>query len=886
MDQLRNPPAQHISSQPWILWLRGLPSHPKVQLASSPGALEDGLVEPPLSDQERAAISGSVLLAVSRPPLVLPPEPPPELTSWLHHGWDTIDGLVEVHPTRSQVGPDGSTVEELFQDDPSRPLLLDQWTAKRSQWERSERPAFEAWKLFERLYELHGQLDREAEKVELVLGDGILSWRVDDIEIRHPLILQRLQLHLNPSVPRVLLAESDRSVELYTPLLRSIPSVDGKLIGQFREELEQEGYHPLGGDDTSDFLRRLAVRLSPRGELAKPTQRYRATAYPVIHRDPVIFLRTRTLGFSSALESILQDISFRTELPEALLNIVGVGTSARPTTQDVTISPAEEELRDDVLFSKPANREQFQIARRLESHGAVLTQGPPGTGKTHTIANLLGHLLAQGKSVLVTSHTSKALRILRDQVVPELQPLCVSVLDNDVESRRQLERSVTAISERLSSTSFEQLDFEASVLRRERSELLARQSAAKKALLGALSNEYETIETYNNAYSPSDAARIVCDGVGRYDWIPGPLIKKAPIPLSPEEARNLYLTNRRVSFEDELELHAPLPLPTELPDPDRFERLVSLWHQMKDSQSDFDPTLWEENGSSQDPAQLTSVMQSILQAVRILADPKKWQLEAIDAGRKGGVYRRVWDDLIELIVGVNESAARAAERTLSLKPRLADEIPIADQKRTIDEIAKYLQHHRRLGWLALIQRSSWRRFLKGAKVGGSRPSELEQIRALQEVADLSIARDDLTDRWEFLMASREAGTIPRLDPQPERTCAQAVEPLREALSWYENVWKDQERALHDVGFRWSVLLNQTPPELKDYGEILRLHKTARERLPLAFQARTNRLKFEMVERDLLEYTTRLSHYITDSTSAQIAARLREAVVSRDSSCLS
>jgi len=35
-------------------------------------------------------------------------------------------------------------------------------------------------KIFESLYALYGRIDREAERVELVLGDGILSWRRAD----------------------------------------------------------------------------------------------------------------------------------------------------------------------------------------------------------------------------------------------------------------------------------------------------------------------------------------------------------------------------------------------------------------------------------------------------------------------------------------------------------------------------------------------------------------------------------------------------------------------------------------------------------------------------------------------------------------------------------
>src|SRR5574340_894504 len=58
---------------------------------------------------------------------------------------------------------------------------------------------------------------------------------------------------------------------------------------------------------------------------------------------------------------------------------------------------------------------------------------------TETIAKIdSGDLLSQGQRVLVTAHTSKALRVLRDKVVDSLQTLCVSVLDSETESKKQL----------------------------------------------------------------------------------------------------------------------------------------------------------------------------------------------------------------------------------------------------------------------------------------------------------------------------------------------------------------------------------------------------------------------------------------------------------------
>ena len=40
------------------------------------------------------------------------------------------------------------------------------------------------------------------------------------------------------------------------------------------------------------------------------------------------------------------------------------------------------------------NSKEQQIIEKLNQSDGVLVQGPPGTGKSHTIANLICHLLA------------------------------------------------------------------------------------------------------------------------------------------------------------------------------------------------------------------------------------------------------------------------------------------------------------------------------------------------------------------------------------------------------------------------------------------------------------------------------------------------------------
>jgi len=85
------------------------------------------------------------------------------------------------------------------------------------------------------------------------------------------------------------------------------------------------------------------------------------------------------------------------KIPASLLRVAGVETETTSAPEGpIPTSWIDDCQPQDVLFSKPANPEQVRIAQQLARHGSALVQGPPGTGKTHTIANLIGHLLAQG----------------------------------------------------------------------------------------------------------------------------------------------------------------------------------------------------------------------------------------------------------------------------------------------------------------------------------------------------------------------------------------------------------------------------------------------------------------------------------------------------------
>ena len=55
---------------------------------------------------------------------------------------------------------------------------------------------------------------------------------------------------------------------------------------------------------------------------------------------------------------------------------------------------------------------QLQVVKNIDNSKFVAVQGPPGTGKSQTIVNLVAHLVANGKTVLVASRMDKAVLFL------------------------------------------------------------------------------------------------------------------------------------------------------------------------------------------------------------------------------------------------------------------------------------------------------------------------------------------------------------------------------------------------------------------------------------------------------------------------------------------
>jgi hypothetical protein len=214
LNQHRNPAKRQIQEQLWLLWFRDLPDHPSIRrgIVAQSSNVSAGAKTEPRSDLEKAG--DDFVLKVRRPTVTHAPRPPEVITMWLEHGWEDPTGEVRIRASRNEVDEGGGTRVIQFGDALQRPQALETWKVRRDQWARNEIPARKAMKIFEQLYELYGRIEREAERVELVLGDGILSWRRTDGGVYHPILLQRLQLQFNTTLPEFTLPSISTVLEM------------------------------------------------------------------------------------------------------------------------------------------------------------------------------------------------------------------------------------------------------------------------------------------------------------------------------------------------------------------------------------------------------------------------------------------------------------------------------------------------------------------------------------------------------------------------------------------------------------------------------------------------------------------------------------------------
>lgn len=510
-----------------------------------------------------------VVLTVKLVELVDLPRIPVGLDSWLMDGYNDIKND-EAQIKEIIVVDNSNTMQsEDFYSSEKRVNDFLEWNEKRKAWVKENRIRDYSRKLFRKLYTIKSEIDNEAETFELAYSDFMLEFNNKfGIKVKHPIFSKQIEINYIESDDTLEIRFKESGFELNSTFLRHI-ELNPLYLRQITEKIN---------DENLDF-----TNIAELSNIANSIMKVLSTAQDInpvlVYEEPIIYKRKKNQGFAKFIDLIIEDITTNGEndVPKYLKDLLYHSEEQVVESTD-DFKSSFDGLDKDILLTLPANEEQLRIVKCLQSNGAVLVQGPPGTGKTHTIANLIGHFLSEGKSILVTSQTEKALSVLKEKVYQDknydLRSLCIN-LSKDKSQRTEMDVAISALAEQQSN--FDPYYHESIIeeLKRDREELIEELSSLKQDYLRIKNTEYIDFVYDGVTIKPIDAAKYISDGFNKYDFLKVKTNDNtSSFPLTYTELSNLYSLNYDISKDDETIINSNQISIENLLSPNEYKHLI------------------------------------------------------------------------------------------------------------------------------------------------------------------------------------------------------------------------------------------------------------------------------------------------------------------------
>lgn len=771
-NELSNPVITEIDKQKWNL----------------------SFIDIPVIDEIKSVFLGHEMdeneyFEVKRPTLLSCPKPHESLIEWIQNDWkklsiETID--VKESISRESTDEEGKLVylDEFFNEDPSRVEVFEDWIKSRNGWRKSELPKEKGLRLYNDLFQLYSEMKKDSESVELILGDGHIRWYTSDRVLDHPVLLQKVQLYFDAHVPLFKISCEEKKSDLYTPMLRVIPTINQKMLSDIILDIDQGEYDIANYEDTSALFKRIINVIDISGTYVDEATPINNTAK--IHSAPMLFLRKRTLGFSNFIESVIEDISEKAEtpLPDFFGTMTGVYKD-KPQVEIVEKNWNYNGIDKDVLLTLPANNEQLRIIKYLDKYGAVLVQGPPGTGKTHTIANLIGHLLSQGSSVLVTSHTEKALSVLKEKVYKDkynsevnLQSLCISLLSS-TSQKKEMDEAINEIASKSTSLDLHTSEEKIRRLEQNREDLTRESRNLTEELIRVRALEYKDLIYDNKTISPIDAAKFLNKGFGQYDYIVGKSNNdEIAFPLSFDELEYIYSSNDQVSREEEMLLTQDYPDLESLFTPEEYTEIVEETKELKNRVKEADKL--KEVELTLDILAKEELLNRSKRLSNKLNGSSNLEFEIIKKTVEDPTYPRLWDDPINRINEIEKNYESYQKIKLNddfdIKEALINRSSLSLIKDIIDS-----GKEKPIGFLA---KTDWKKVKDAIIVNGKNIETHNEFTKAYELISYEIEKKEIFRQVEKLLLGIADLDSSMLEDFENKT-RQYKERIIEALSWYK-----------------------------------------------------------------------------------------------------
>ena len=325
-----------------------------------------------------------------------------------------------------------------------------EWLTDWRLWADRERRDAEVRDTYKELFAIHLASTDHSEEFELVLGVGCLTWKPDEHEqvLRHVATAPiAIRLDENLGTLTVVQVPSPEAVSIELDMLDPALIPSPAKIDEIRQIAGEYEEHLLDQPAIGSICRRLVHRLDPDAEydeegLAPPTGTSPRGAFA-----PALILRRRTnRGLVQIYQQMVSQIQESGEVPSGVLPLID--PDRQPESESSTTPGAVVTIDGEDYLPLLVNDNQRKIIDRVDRVAQTVVQGPPGTGKTHTAAALVSHLLAQGKRVLITAQTDRALHEVRAKLPREIQSLAVSVIGQSRSDMADLRTAVDSISRR------------------------------------------------------------------------------------------------------------------------------------------------------------------------------------------------------------------------------------------------------------------------------------------------------------------------------------------------------------------------------------------------------------------------------------------------------
>jgi len=794
-----------IEKQEWVLYLDKLESEAG-GIRFFAGKDEDG---------------SEILLDVGRPKFSPCPALPDALAGWIATPrWEDFHvDEVKVHSELTKTTEQMGSIVMRFHDSERRVRNFSEWKKARLQWRKKERLKQQAKQLFDDLYRIYERCRRDGGKMELMAGNGFFYSGLDS-RLHHPLLLKKVHVRYTEK-EHMQLVDAREEPEFYAEFFLGQEDVGEEALRAAQRKVGRSGLHPLQKDVGEALLKDMASLLSPKCRYAAEGFHILPTDWYILYARPVLFLRRKHSRKERLLSGIMERIADKGDVPLPLLDIVDAKALERSAAcRRETLADARGES-EDILLVKSANVEQIGIARKLEESSAVVVQGPPGTGKTHTIANLLGHFLARGNRVLVTSPTPKALRILKDMLPEGIRNLCVS-LQGD--SYRDLERSVEGICDVLGSSTTEDMEYEAQEARRKWKEArkMLGDSREKAAAVRRMERRRDFFSFGGEAYSLSEMARFVHEHEHLLEIVPGKVGEGKAIPLTTEELALLYASNGLFSRQDMKEMAENLPKSGRLLSPVDVENLLQeqeilgerergLLQELPDWSVEEEHIFYRHEqvvADFQMDAFLTA--EADYRQIDFAWMESVWAREAVLAGRQGGTARMAWEQLGEDIRRVRTCKDAAVIPLLGRSVECPEEIMY--DERVLRDLSDMREAFARKGNLSILQKilhGSWRRLSQKILVDGHGLRSDQDCMVAERYLSLQQARRRVQQEWDHLLGRCGEPTYEELwisSDDVDDICSARWEQIHYCLDWYDNRRESFQKHLDEAGVKLEKIL--------------------------------------------------------------------------------